>query len=531
MLSTYLYRVRKSLIHSPLNLVLITLAVGLSVLMVAIPMMESGEDAIVVSDTIKVGGINLLLTAISAFMFYTGLFSGVTGYSFADVNFHLAGPFTEKFNLIIAAVASFKISFVFLFVLSCQSAVIYMALGIRGLAFVLLLAGAFVAMLLSYVLGAFLGAVTCNNEKLRKIIAIVSGCVIGFFAGASVINAVLNEGSISAFRALGTRDMVGEVGSSVFFQMMPVAGWVGMICNGILIEDMIFVVLGSLLSAGTLAIMIMLYANQDFDYYETAMEGAQRISDMKAARRAGVDADSANINRKIKVGKETLTRGWGAGAFGARHQLENARSTRFFFINKLALLYRFMCLIYTMIIARDADNVSSALVPAMTMLILMDLIVYGGGKTILEFNRPFIFLVPEKSSAKIFSCLKGDFAEMIFDSLMCVAVLASVAGFDIPILVTGFALCFVMAVICQLAALICLRIFKNLGRYALMFVRYFFIIFVLMVILIPGLIIGSYVLDGGIAMGFIVSAGIGAVLAGLLLLLSSNIIDKLELNT
>ena len=527
MLNAFLYRTRRSLIHSPLSLVLTILGIGLSVLMILVPCMESGEDAVVVSETIKLGAINIFVAAMGVFMYYTGLFSGVVGYSYSDVNFQLAGPFTEKFNLIIAALASIKISFLFLFVLSCQSAVVYMAIGVRGWYFVLLLVGAFLAMLLSYVFGAFLGAVTCNDAKKRRTVAIVSGVIIGLFVVGALGMTVYKTGSVSDFLELSKREMIGKVGSNVLFQIMPVSGWVAMICDGILINDMIFILIGSLLSVGTVAVLIMLYANYDFDYYETAIEGAQRILDMKAARRAGVDVDTTNLNRKVKVGKENIKSGWGASAFSARHHLENARSTRFFFVNKLALLYRAMALIYAMIIVKDSESVKEAMIPLMSMNLMLGLIIYGGGKTVLEFNKPYIFMVPERDTAKVMACVLGDLPEIIFDSIMCAGVMTVAVGIDIPVLLATFVFSIFAALLCQLTALLCLCLFKNLGRYPLMVVRYFLIIGALIVTIVPGIIVGNIV-GGGPAAFLLFSAAFEAGVSALVLLLVCKLVSRLE---
>ena len=68
------------------------------------------------------------------------------------------------------------------------------------------------------------------------------------------------------------------------------------------------------------------------------MASAQKLADLKEAKRAGVDTDTAKVNEKVKVGRETLTKGWGASVFTYRHFLENSRVSKLFFIN-----YLFIC--------------------------------------------------------------------------------------------------------------------------------------------------------------------------------------------
>lgn len=531
MLNAYLYRVRKSLLKSPLKIILGILGIALCVLMICIPMMDGYEELPVISNQVKLGGINILMCAMFAFLYFTGLSSGVATFSFSDVNFHMAGPFTEKFNLLIAATGSFQVAGLFMFVLCCQSAVLYSAFGLYGAGFVVFLIVSFFVMLLGYSCGTIVGTLTAGNEKLDKIVDYGSYAVVAVLVLGAVLEAVKNHGSFEALTENGMRALIGELGTSKWLQIFPGGGWINMIYSGIILGDKIFILIGSLLTIGLIALLVMVYTKYDFDYYEIAIENAQKIADVKEARRAGVDMDNANINKKVKVGKETITKGWGASAFTQRFFLENARATKIFFANKLTLLYRLICFIYLFFMSNvevNEDGTMPALIAGLMMIIILDLPLYAGGKTILEFNRPYIFLVPEKSSKKLAACILGGLPEMLFDAILCTAIIGYHVQPGILALVGCFAMFLIFAFICQLGALICLRIFKSLGKYMLMIFRYFVVIFMMLLALIPGLIIGIAFLGGTTAAITLCSAGFGLILCLILLAVSRNLIDKVE---
>lgn len=528
MLNAYLYRLRKSMLKSPLKIVLIILGIALACFMIFVPMLDGYDELPVISNQTKLGGINIIFIAEFAFLYFTGLTTGVATFSFADVNFHLAGPFTQKFNLLIAAAGSFQISGLFMFVLCCQSAVLYSSFALYGLEFVIFLLVSFFIMLIAYSLGTLIGTLSLSSEKNSKIATYVSYAICAVLIGGAVLEASKNHGSFSAIRENGMRALIGELGTSKWLQVFPGAGWINMIYSGVVLNDKVFILIGSILTAGLIALIIMMYVKFDFDYYEIAIENAQKVADVKEAKRAGVDTDTAKINNKVKVGKETLTKGWGYSAFTQRFFLENSRAGKFFFANRLTILYRVICFVYMFFMSNintDGD-IMGALLPGLMMIIILDLPLYAGGKTILEFNRPYIFLVPEKASKKLFACILGGVPEMIFDAILCTAIIGWHVKPGAFVLVSSFALFLVFAFLCQLAALICLRIFKSLGKYMLMVVRYWVVVMFLLVALIPGIIVG--VIMDSIGLALITAAGVGVLLSLVLFVLSRNLIDKVE---
>lgn len=528
MLSAYLYRVRKSLLKRPLKFVLLLLAVAMSVFMIFFPtLMADSEDAVVRNPNLVLGGISLVLMLMFDFMFYSGVKNGVVGFSNSDVNFHLAGPFTEKFNLIILVEGVITTCAMLLWVLSCQVAVLYSIFGVNSVDVLALLVGGLFSMLLSYLVASFLGAKFAEEEGVKNKILIGLLAVNLVLIGGFLLSMVKRYGSFGAVTSLGIKNIIADFGSSIFSQCFPVAGWLSLIYGGIVKNSLVYLLVGIALIVLFIVFICALYANVDLDYYETAIANAQKVADIIEARKAGVDTDTANMNKKIKVGKESLKSGWGASAFTYMHFLQNARASKFFFVNSLALLYRFITAVYMfMMKGTYEDDKMMALIMGLMMISLLNVVIYGGGKTVLEFNKPFIFMVPESGPKKLFACLMADLPEMTFDSILATAIFWFILKPG-PLALGGlFVFIMVFDCLCELTALVMMRLFRGLGRFLLMFVRYILIYAFFFIAMIPAIVV--YYIVGSLAA--LIGAGAlgGIIMIAIMLLCSANIVDRVE---
>ena len=536
MLSATFYRMRKAAAKKPWMVLLVLLAIAFSLFVIAVPSLSNGEDGIVRDMSLVLGGINILFIVMFNFIFYTGLKNGVVGFSHADVNFHLAGPFTQRFNLVIAAGGVFKLCIVLLWVLCCQASVLHMSIGVNSFDMLALLLGSVPVFAFGYFIAAFFSALFWDNEAARNKVKAVLVALDLIYVSFTVKGLMDTYGSFGEIRALGIRGIIAYAGTTPLSNYYPVAGWTNLIYSGILMKDTMYIVAGVLLTVLTAAAIIILYSKVDLNYYEAAMENAQKVADLQEAKKAGIDSDTAKVNRNIKVGKETLNKGWGASAFTQRHLFENVRASRFFFVNPLAITYRLITAVYMFVIGKsitfqgmdvDGGRSMGPIIAGVTMMVILNAVVYGGGKTVLEFNKPYIFMVPEKGSKKLFCCLMAELPEMAFDSLLCSLIMIYFADLTVA---EGIAFGFLMVVfdlLFELIALVGIRIFRQLGRVLLVITRYFAGYIIIMTALAPMII--ATVLTGSLAVGFAAAGGYGIVLAGVFLAIARNTVDKVEL--
>lgn len=534
MLSATLYRFRRSLLKHPWKILVALIFIGFIVFMLfyptlmAIPNSDGTPSDSLVPRNVEVvtGGLYFIEGVMFTFMCYTGIVGGVGGISLADVNFHLAGPFTKKFNLWLAAIGAFGTCIMIMFMLSCQTAVIYDALGVSTMDLIALWISTLTSAFLGYFIGAWFGVKFVEDDKAKNI------CKFVLFAVMLIPVVVVVLPILTSGEKFSATIAIAALGKSVLTKFYPVWGWIGVIYDGIINGMVAYSVIGAVLVAATIAGVIILYNKSDLDYYESAIAAAQKVADLREAKRAGIDSDTARVNNKIKVGKETMGKGEGAFAFAATHLLMNKRASRFSFINPMALLYRVIIVIYMLIfmktIAAEGDE-SLALITSLMMTLILNAVIYGGGKTVLEFSKPFIYLVPEKSSRKILACMASDIQEMIFDSIICVGTFFFLIPNVTP--AAAVALFFMMLVydiLCEVYALVVLRVFSSLGRYLLMIVRYLGI----MVIVTIATIVSSVVmLVSSLTAAVITMTIIGIIMTLIMLIPASKVIENAEFNS
>ena len=531
MLSATLYRIRKDIAKKPWMIIVAILMVAFAVLMVFAGSF-AGQDAQEVRNLeLSVGAINVISIIVFGFVFISGLSSGAVGFTYADVNFHLAGPFTPKFNLLIASSGIMKMCGLYLWIMCMQCTNLSTIFGFGLGDLIALLIGNVIVMSLGYSAGAFLCAYFNDNAAAVLKVKKVFYALYVLFAAVCFGLLYKNYGSIGAIKALGLKGIISAVGSSVPAKFFPIAGWTNLFYTGLVYHNIVYMIIGIITVVGVSAGIIALFLNCDVDYYESAMIGAQKLADMKEAKRAGVDTDTTKLNAKVKVGKETLTKGWGASAFTYRHFLENARGSKLFFVNTLALMYRVITFGYGMMMDKMNmfDDPKANLIAVMIMMIMLNAMVYGGGKTILEFNRPYIFMIPEKASKKLMACIAASLPEMLFDSIVSGALamyfgrMTIIEGISVVVMMMVFDLLF------QLVGLMSLRIFKSLGRMLLVTVRSFIGYGFVLAAFIPGIVVYFLLHGTSLAVIFFSASAFGAILAGILMIFAKDLVDKVEL--
>ncbi|MBR1797472.1 MAG: hypothetical protein IJ757_05635 [Clostridiales bacterium] len=537
MVSAYLYRVRRALLKQPWKFLIALLGFAFFCFMMAFPTIMgmpnsdgTVSDSFVPRDVnVVTGGMYLIEIAMFSFMFYTGLKNGVVGFSTADVNFHMAGPFTPRFNLIIAASGTLQLCFVFTFVLGMQSALIYQATGVATADLVTIIILSFVASVIGYFLGSLFGARTSDNEAKRRFVLII-GIIINAVSVLGFVFTLFSKyPSVEALKDLGIKGIIAFFGQSVFAKAFPGGGWVSLIYDGVINASPVRLFMGIILTVALIGVIVVLYGHLDLDYYDEAMAYAQKAADLMEQKRAGVDSDTAAITKRAKVGKEKLGAGVGSGAITAIHLLMNKRGSKFFFVNPLAFMYRIITAFYLAFMSNSSVNGDSRalIISAFAMMIMLNAVVYAGGKTVTEFTKHYIYLIPEKASSKLLACIRSDIPEMAFDSLLCGVLMVFMCGFKIPEAIAFGVLMLVYDMLCEMAALLVMKIFPMLGRYLLMLVRYLGVMIVVGLASVPLVVV--LVITKSLVAACFTGALVGAVLLSILIPIASKVVERVEL--
>ena len=265
-----------------------------------------------------------------------------------------------------------------------------------------------------------------------------------------------------------------------------------------------------------------------FDYYEEAMAGAQKIADMQAAKSAGVQ-EMAVDTAKIDVKKGSFNRGNGASVFFHKHLLENTRFSKLFFVNKTVLLYKAIAIAYALFMMKTNDA-NAGLYAGLFMMLFFDITAFAGGKAVLELNRPYFFMIPEKMSIKLMYVVFGNLPEILFN-----AVLAAVATGVLTYNNLDITACLAVAVITVFldflslfVADIFVTLLGTIGKTPLLLIRQFSIFGIIIAATVIAIIIKA-VTGLGLAATLFVGAGILLLFTLLAWLLASMLISRKEM--
>ncbi|MBR6484748.1 MAG: hypothetical protein IKT14_06980 [Clostridiales bacterium] len=485
------------------------------------------------------GILSALLLFAFDYSFAVGFRSGVLGYSLADVTFHMAGPFTKRFNLLLSFEYGLSSILVFFWILCVNMPFFSMWTGLGTKDALVFLLFALTVSAVIFPLTSYVSARFSSGMKARLIPVLV--LIALHFLGAFLFirDLIGKYGSFENVKSLKSNVIFGELGQSRILRSFPVAGQFITLMEKALKGDLMFVPVLAAVLVVYGAVLILLYRKTKFDYYEDAYSNAQKIADIIEASKAGVEAVNTGISRTATVGNEKFDKGWGASAFFHMHLFENRRTSKLFFVNKVALVYRaFALLILFMVDGVVPDDLEAVVVltGVVTMLVL-NAIVFGGGKTVLEFNRPYIFLVPESSVKKLAMCLTADIPEMAFDALICTVMIKIVAFHEFTWfpMISFIILMITFDLLSSATGLLCVRLLGGFGKFAVMFVRYMAILALIVIGMIPsnimaGLLVAVIADSMATALGIIIlsMAAVYFLIWIAMIFLSRNILEKID---
>lgn len=534
MFRTFCYQTFKSFSKKKSNVVLVIIALAMCTAMIFCSEFIARDSDKTRNPATIAASFTLFAIVVFSYMVINGLSSGNLGFSTADVNFYLAGPFTPRFNIIHMVVTAAAIGAYFMFVICCQMGILseFLVTGAKDAIFLVL--SLFFLIVIASVVSQFISAKCSNDKKIRDRAIWITIAIDLVFIGAAFFTASANYASVSEFLHSGAENIVVSVFGSVWVKLIPGAGWYSFIFDGAYGNNAFVLILGIALTLAFVVFLFILLYNSNLDYYEAAIESAQRIEEIMAAKKAGINDESASVSRKkINVGNEAFKKGSGASVFFHKHLFENKRTSKLFFVNPLTIMFKVMSVIYLFLSTGNETFDSRAYIfMAVLMFSLFDSAVFAGGRIVSEYMKPYIFLIPEKSSAKIFYAILAFVPEIVFNSVLA-AVAAAVGLYlksgtvEIPLVLVIFLYTFIFDFLCILTSLYSVRIFKNLGKTGLMIFRYLMIYVYLGISVVPA-IICAVVCGLSLAGGMLVFTGCITLITLILFAFSGKLLDNME---
>ena len=493
------------------------------------------------NDDLIVSLIEIVLIVAFDFGFILGNRMFPMNFSMADCTFHFSGPFTRFKVVMVPFGKAFMGMMFFLWFISCQALTMTFMFDINISDMIWLLGLCFVVMMIAYFLGVVLAVYFSEGNKYY-----ISSYVFLGYHIALIITLLYMTTSHFHVRVRDLLDvevdkLIIYIGHSWPARSFPFAGWASFIYEGHLNGNYIPLTTGLAFAVLLIGVFIALLMFGRYEFYDRACSMAQRANDFREARKAGVDLATTSLAVDARVGKETIKHGWGLSAIFHKHIFENVRTSRIFFVNQAAFLFRMVCA-GLLLLARTSDGIEEfphlMVTGAVGVIMVFNTVAFTGGRTILEFNRPFIYMIPEEPRKKLFVCIAAEIPEILFDSLLCGGILYIAS----PDIVTWkMVLAFIVLMItfdffCEMLSLVCVRLFRMLGRYTLLVVKYAIIITIVSLtegfsqLILPlfAKLSGPMSWDASTAFGYIVSAVIYGLVVLILLRFARYMLERYD---
>ncbi|WP_313134888.1 putative ABC exporter domain-containing protein [Anaerocolumna sp.] len=345
----------------------------------------------------------------------TGLSTGSTLFTMADVGLLFVSPISSRKILIYGllkqmAATIFSALFILYQIFNLRKAFGLDSKGIVYL-FIIYAITLFFCQLLSIAIYVYSNGNTVRKNIVRVIyFGIIAMTVISVFVLQSLHGGSLLENGLILV-------------DNKLFQTVPVIGWGVMFFRAGIEGDMLSLTISLLLYILSSALIISLFTSGNADYYEDVIHSTEithkRLQDAKEGKRTFAK------NVKVKEKVTGIKKGTGSSAIFYKHILEEKRESRFPFIDT-----------YT-IIASVGAGIAGRYIPSqMAGYIILAILIYIQffmtmvGKLTMELNRPYIYMIPQKSlykvvAASLTTILKNAVDGILFFTIVCIVTKTS----------------------------------------------------------------------------------------------------------
>lgn len=344
--------------------------------------------------------VMLLYTVVFVLVSKNGFSNGAAIFSMSDVNLLFVSPFKNTTVLFYGLLSQLGRSLSLGLFILYQSAIVRSTYGVGFSALVYILIGYGVTVFLSQMLAMLIYSLTSSDDKKCLAAKIVFYSVIGIYVLLLIYKCV-NLGGINL------QNLVAVSGSGLF-KSLPVSGMISLLVEGLISSDMKFVLCGI---AYAVLFCVIFYAVVYFtakDFYEDVLKSAEVSFTAITARKEGKAQE--NAPRNVKVGKTGFKGGAGATALYEKHKIENRRS-RTFMVSGITIVFTLLSAVYCYVMPEPLG--------IFVLNIYMLTIGVGTGRWAKELLQPYVYLIPEKNSKKLFNILREQLPTIAVESVLC----------------------------------------------------------------------------------------------------------------
>ncbi len=487
--------------------------------------------------------LTAIMVLFYSFMFLMTFINGLNGgagnypmFTLSDVSMLFPSPLKPNKVLFYGLTRQLGLSLLLGFFLLFQYSWLHAAYGLEYVHLILIVLGYALCLFLGQVCAMAAYTRTSGNDGARRLVRyFVYGVTVGFVAWllyscAPRITVGANSDEMFSFALYGVlgagADFLSTIG--VFF---PVSGWAAGVIGGIFTGNYATVGICALLMAAAFAAALLLVIKNKNNYYEDVLQTAEVAQSAIAAKKEGQPAEVTP--KKVRVGKTGLGKGSGSSALFYKHLLENRRSGVFLF-SKMTMIFMLIIIgsavMYSFMFSDEESN-TAAFVAVFTMSTYMQMFSESMGRFNWEISKPYIYLIPEPPLKKL---LWATAETLVSDCVEAVCLFVPI-GLILNMSPLETVLCILARISFSLlftsGNMLVERVFGTVRSKGLIL---FFYIISLMVMAVPGIILGAFamgleLLPGAVGMllGMIAA---NVPIALLVMFLCRNVLQYAELN-
>lgn len=344
--------------------------------------------------------VMLLYTVAFVLVSKNGFSNGAAMFSMADVNLIFVSPFKSTKVLFYGLLSQLGRSLTLGLFILYQSSLVRSTYGVGFSGLIFILIGYGITVFLSQMLAMLIYSLTSSDDKKCRTAKIIYYCIIGAFI-AFMLYRCYNLGGISIANLV-------SVSQSTVIRFFPVSGMVTLGTEGMIEGNVRYIVYAVIYCAAYCLLFYVAVCFSNKDFYEDVLKSAEVSYSAITARKEGKAQE--NAPRNVKVGKTGLDKGFGASVLYEKHKAENRRS-RTFALNATSLVFIVLSAVYCFIISEP--------IAIFAINVYMLTIGVGTGRWAKELNLPYVYLIPEKSSKKLFHILREQLPNLLLESTLC----------------------------------------------------------------------------------------------------------------
>ncbi len=344
--------------------------------------------------------VSTCILAVVYFGIKQGISNGSSFFRLADVNFVFTAPISPKKVLIYGFIQQlFMTLFIVLFI-SFQIPNLKNNFPIKSYGALIIYAGVVILFFTIQLIGMLIYSISSKSYANRKLLQRILTILIAIFASGFLI---------AVFKTQDMKEAAIVYLNNDLFSYIPFIGWVKEFLMAAVygITPLFFMNLFLILFSCSMAIFVVYKLKTD--YYEDVLAATERKEQMIAAKRAG----RSNLNfRDVKARKVSFKfEGSGARAIFYRHILEY-RKNGLFFINRTSFI------VIAIGLASKYFFPGSSIMTTMFFSIYLLFFLSIQGKWVDELNKQYIYLIPDKSSKKVFYATLAENIKNLVDGIL-----------------------------------------------------------------------------------------------------------------